>query len=79
MRREGQVGSSWSRGKEEGPVGQQQGPRPYPFQHLIQVVSELHEQVDLPAGVAVHRVDLRKGGDGDGGGSRPRPLGEGQH
>lgn len=33
----------------------------YPFQHLLQVVSELHEQVDLPAGVAVHGVDLRKG------------------
>ena len=35
-------------------------PSPYPFQHLLQVVSELHKQVDLPAGVAVHRVDLGK-------------------
>ena len=33
---------------------------PYPFQHLLQVVSKLHEQVDLPAGVAVHGVDLWK-------------------
>lgn len=37
------------------------GLSPYPFQHLLQVVSELHEQVDLPAGVAVHGVDLGKG------------------
>lgn len=62
---------------EGGPVGQRWGPRPYPFQHLIQVVAELHEQVDLPAGVAVDRVDLGKGGDRDG---RQTPIwGEGQH
>lgn len=36
-------------------------PCSYPFQHFIQVVSELHKQVDLPAGVAIYRVDLGKG------------------
>lgn len=37
-----------------------QAPRAYPFQHLLQVVSELHKQVNLPASIAVHRVDLGK-------------------
>ena len=44
-----------------GQLGRAGVPSPYPFQHLLQVVPKLHKQVDLPAGVAVHRVDLRKG------------------
>lgn len=61
------AGGTWRGGSGgRGAVGQRWGPCPYPFQHLIQVVAELHEQVDLPAGVAVHRVDLGKGGDIDG-------------
>ena len=52
-------------------------PSPYPFQHLLQVVSELHEQVDLPAGVAVHRVDLGKYGETREAGQAPSPGGVG--
>lgn len=32
---------------------------PYPFQHFLHVVAELHEQVDFPAGVTIDRVHLR--------------------
>lgn len=47
----------------------------YSFEHFLSVVTEHHEQVDLPAGVAVHRVDLQ-------GEEKPRAvrrLGEGKH
>ncbi len=30
------------------------------FEYFLSVVTEHHEQVDLPAGVAVHRVDLQR-------------------
>ena len=33
----------------------------YPFQHHLLVVPPLHEQDDLPAGVAVDRVHLKTG------------------
>jgi hypothetical protein len=32
----------------------------YSFQDLILMVTEHHEQVDLPAGAAVHRVYLQR-------------------
>lgn len=61
-RREGEKGDlqgrGWAASRQVTAVG---APSPYPFQHLLQVVSELHEQVDLPTGVTVHGVDLGKG------------------
>lgn len=68
------AGGQGGRGAGSGRGGRGRGvPSSYPFQHLLQVVSELHEQVDLPAGIAVHRVDLGKHAETHEAGQAPRP------
>lgn len=61
LKRRQNEGPSWvlQVGRQEWICGK--GPAgfcPHPFQHFLQVVPELHEQIDLPAGAAIHRVDL---------------------